>query len=42
MRDQEFGNAFELVEEPLCYQHASLFRIAIQGVGDVLLGAGVK
>jgi len=42
MRDQELGNAFELVEESLCHQQTGLLSIEIQGVGDVLLGARVK
>ena len=42
MRDQELGNAFELVEKSLCHQQAGLLGIEIQGVGDVLLGARVK
>jgi hypothetical protein len=42
MRDQEIGNALELVEESLCHRQAGLFRIEIQGVSNVLLRARVK
>jgi len=42
VHDQELRNTFELVQETLCNLQASPLRIEIQGIGDVLLRAGME
>jgi hypothetical protein len=39
--DQELGDTLELAEKALCYEWRSLFGVEVQGVSDILFGAGV-